>query len=559
MEKRSKILQRKHREQPQQHHMSNPPLLEENKLDEEDYDKWRVINMQYRALFKNKDDVTFEDRHLPSVSAEVFEKKPVPKSVRTADNKIDQRYLTNKLLDFEKKQNEKIKKPALLIQSTEEILRQLPKGESLLEEAEIAASKKIGISDDPEELLRETVDTMHLKQVQRMESAYLEVYNSLTKDIEDFEIKNADIEQKIRKFSFQANTENEELEEVRKHAEKVRDLETKREEAYKENQLMEETIALLQQDIDEMASGMKEKQFRLHDEIFQYKEKVNMIDTQKVESLEYECKELYRENKEIEMDIGKLEKLWKGENVDFKKIMEELDENSAVIRKELREITVSRAVIRQERENIRKRVKEVEEERVKYLKASQQTKHKDQRYLYMYVDNLLTDASRRIRMVLDGSFDERQTENTIRSQIEENFSTPSSLDEVNPSLKEKRDTLAYLKDKHDNAANFSEKEAVLEVTDLVKTYKKVENKALMQSLNSISKLSPIRKVSPARESSLSSLSKLREITDKVVKPKSRRTPSASSKGSKSSMDLTEVEERKLEHLQYLKLKGKIKK
>ena len=268
--------------------------------------------MQYRALFKNKGEVSFEgvqDRQVSQMSIDPVDKRPQIKQIRSTDNKLDQKYLTNKLLEVEQKQHEKIKRPALLIQSTEEMLRQLPKGESLLEEAEVFVSKKIMKNDDPEELLRNTVDAMHMKQIQKMEAGYIDVYDDLCKEIENFEQKNVEFEQKIRKSSMQANSENEELEEIKKHTEKLKDIEVKREEAYNEIILMEETISLLQRDINETANAFKENQEKYAQEIMLYNEKVTQIDNQKVESLEYECRELYRENHELEQEIDKIEKV----------------------------------------------------------------------------------------------------------------------------------------------------------------------------------------------------------------------------------------------------------
>jgi len=110
----------------------------------------------------------------------------------------------------------------------------------------------------------------------------------------------------------------------------------------------------------------------------------------------------------------------------------------------------------------------------------------------------------------------------------------------------------YLKDKHDNFAKYSEKDAATSVAQLVTSLKGQEEKAILASLKTITQLSPIRRVSPARETSLSSLSKLRDITDKVLKHK--RSPSNSS--SKSSIDLTLILERKQEHARFSKLTKK---
>ena len=98
MDKKPKVFQRKQREQPQQHYMLSPPLLQEKPVEEEDFDKWRVINMQYRALFKKKGEMSFEDRQVSQITSESVDKKPLVKQQRTTDNKLDQRYLASKLL-----------------------------------------------------------------------------------------------------------------------------------------------------------------------------------------------------------------------------------------------------------------------------------------------------------------------------------------------------------------------------------------------------------------------------------------------------------------------------
>jgi hypothetical protein len=546
MDKTSKILLRKQREQPQQHKLANPPILQENLLQEEDYDKWKAINMQYQALFRKKDEITFENIKNPP---EPLQQVPLSKPMRTPDNKLDQKYLSNKLQELELKQKQKIKKPALLIQSTEEMLRQLPKGESLLEEAEVIVSKKIKENNDAEELLRDTVDNLHLKSVQKMENEFIEVYNDLSKDIEDIQLKNLEIEQKIRKFSIQANSEKEEYEEIKKLSEKIKDLEINKETIIKEINIMEETIQIINKDISEAANHFAGQEVRLSQEIELYKDKVNKIDNQKVEALEYECKELTRETEELEKDIQKIEKLWKGDLGDVKKIMEEFDETTNALKKELRDTKVSRSVIARERDSISKKIKEVDENRVKYLKSSEEPVQKNPRNLYIYLDNVLTETSRKIRLVLQEKFSEKQTENVVKHQLENLFSSTDAQDSFIPVLKLQRDTLMYLKDKNDAEADYLEKNTISSIPEILKNYQDLESKDLYKSLGSIKSLSTIRKVSPARESSLSSLSKLRDITDKVIRPKHNRTPSRSSKG---SIDLTEIEERKIEYERYKK-------
>ena len=229
--------------------------------------------------------------------------------------------------------------------------------------------------------------------------------------------------------------------------------------------------------------------------------------------------------------------------------MEELDENSYMIKKELRDITLSRSVVLQERENIKKKSQELDVLRVNLLKSPKKPVEKNPRNLYIYLDNVLTESARKIRLVLQGKGGTTETENVVKEQMESQFFDSENLNEVNPKIKALRDTLAYLKEKYDNEAVFFEKEKVSEIPKLLQNFKGLEIKALKSSISSISTLSPIRKISPARESSLSSLSKLRTLTDKIINPKHKRTPSSSSRG---SVDVSEVENRKTEHKRYLK-------
>lgn len=548
MEKKSKVLQRKQREQPQQHLMMNPPLLQEKKVEEEeDFEKWRVVNMQYRALFKKKSEVSF-DAPIAKPVPESQSKRP-QSTQRAADNLLDFQYLNRKLEDIGKSQESKIKRPALLIQSTEEILRMLPKGESLLEEAEVAVSKNLSPLSYPELQLRETVDELHLKQVQRMESGYIKIFDDLCTETENLSSQNIELEQKIRKFSSQANSENEELEEIARQNEQIRVLEAARDQEMRQIFLMEETISILHKDLSEIHNDFKQNQDKIFAEIQMFKDKVQLIDNQKVESLEYECKEMYRDIQEIELDIKNIKDNWEGDNKDLKKIMEELDENNSVIRKELREIVLSRAVIRQERENVQKRMQQVLDERVEYLKRPQQGVEKDPRNLFLYFDSVLTQYARKIRTVIEGK-EVKDTENVVKDLIENQFFVHHL--QGDQELKQARDSLVYIKDKHDNFAKYSEKDAASSVSQLVTSLKGQEEKAILTSLKTITQLSPIRRVSPARETSLSSLSKLRDITDKVLKHK--RSPSNSS--NKSSIDLTLISERKQEHARFSKLTKK---
>ena len=321
--------------------------------------------------------------------------------------------------EVEQKQSEKIKRPALLIQSTEELLRQLPKGESLLEEAEVAISmnRKFESTENTEELLRSTVDSMHLRQIQRMEAPYIKNLDDMNREIEHYQQENTKLEQKIRKFSLQANSEHEELEEIRDHTEMVNDLENTREEIFKEILFMEETIAILQKDINEAFNSSKDQQEKLVSEIAEYKEKVTQIDNQRVDNLEYECKDLYKENQKIAQDIEKIEQLWKGDHNEAMKIVKELDENSNALRKEARDIVVSRSVIAQKRETIRNAMKELEITRLEHLRSSTAPIEKNPRNLYIYLDNILTDVSRRIRLVMQGKFKDSKLENVVKEQL----------------------------------------------------------------------------------------------------------------------------------------------
>ena len=233
--------------------------------------------------------------------------------------------------------------------------------------------------------------------------------------------------------------------------------------------------------------------------------------------------------------------------------MEELDENNIALTKELKDITISRSVVSQERQNIKKNLQELEKSRLQYLKSSEEPIQKNPRNLFIYLDNILTETARKIRLLMQENSNMKETENIVKDQLEKQFLPPQNLSEIDPVLKIKRDTLIYLKEKHNNETVYLEKDIISNIPALVKNFKEIESKALSKSLSSIASLSPIRKLSPARESSLSSLAKIRDITDKVIKPKHKRTPSNSSKG---SIDLSEIEERKKEHQRYLKIHQK---
>ena len=137
MDKKGKIFQRKQREQPQQLTMMNPPLLEEKKVDEEEtFEKWRVVNMQYRALFKKPSEGKFESKadekqgHMALNYKELTPNRARPvqnmpktqnssalkpkKPERTADNQLASTYMSKKLENFHKSEGT-IKRPALLI------------------------------------------------------------------------------------------------------------------------------------------------------------------------------------------------------------------------------------------------------------------------------------------------------------------------------------------------------------------------------------------------------------------------------------------------------------
>ena len=139
-----------------------------------------------------------------------------------------------------------------------------------------------------------------------------------------------------------------------------------------------------------------------------------------MESLEYECKELYKDIQDIEGDLKKIRQSWEGDNKDLRRIMEEFDESNNMIKKELREITLARSVIRQERDSIKKQIEEVTLSRVEYLKSAREPPQHNPRNLYMYFDNILNHYARKIRVVSE-NMQEKEPENTLKPYFEDRF------------------------------------------------------------------------------------------------------------------------------------------
>lgn len=131
--------------------------------------------MQYRALFKKKNDTSQDNRPISPISSDssperqIRRKLPKLPKEELIDTKLDQQYLNKKLREIEKKQIPVVEKPNLNDRSVQDLLNSLPKGGTLLEEAEMMISqskeKVEQGTEQYENMLRSVVEELHIKEI----------------------------------------------------------------------------------------------------------------------------------------------------------------------------------------------------------------------------------------------------------------------------------------------------------------------------------------------------------------------------------------------------------
>ncbi|CAG9314542.1 unnamed protein product [Blepharisma stoltei] len=578
----SKFLARRQKlKQPQQNRMVQPPPLQDFQVDEDDLDKWRVINMQYRALFKKKHDTSQDNRPISPISSDSSPEKDrkitqrkLPKlpNENAIGNKLDQQYLTKKLKEIENTQTAVVTKPSLHEKSVQDLLNLLPKGGTLLEEAEILISTNNEVieqgTEQYENLLRNVVEELHLKEIEENQQVWSQKINSIYDEIEKITAKNNELQALLRKHSIQTQSESEEKHEIMTISNDVKDMEMKCRLSNEENQLLEETINMLKNDIAELSIKFQEKEAQLMEELNVLHHRLTSTENEQVEELANECKNIEEANEKLEKEIKEVEKMWKGEHENLKEIIEAAEDGHSLLKQELGNIKESKNKLEKERQALQaKKAKLQKRKNEFYNKSKDENKGnsfveaKNKQALVLHIDGLLTEASRKIMDTFYGRDTKIEPENLLKKSMKNLFLKPKNLDSISPELKSIRDTLGYLKDQHNKSLeNVQEANTknIDNITSRIEDLKKASH-SLSKSIGSFSNLSPIRMVSPFRESSLLSISKLKEITGKIDSKANsvrlERSPSNISQVSRSSSAVRsedpEIEKRRMEHKLFL--------
>lgn len=204
----SKLLDRKKREQPIQTRMSRaktPPPLHQYDPNEKEIDRWRAIQLQHKALFREKalSPSSGEGSASPLKYQETFpksvsEQQPrVPVEIAnklppTLASPIDHRYIKKKL------EQTKQPMPKLQIEAKPSLLETLHPGSTLLEEAEFQVARKQ--LDDPTSLdyeseLRKTVQLLHDSALRDKADKWAEERNSLISECAALESRKQQLEE----------------------------------------------------------------------------------------------------------------------------------------------------------------------------------------------------------------------------------------------------------------------------------------------------------------------------------------------------------------------------
>jgi len=203
----SKLLDRKKREQPLQTRMSRaktPPPLHQYDPNDKEMDRWRAIQLQHKALFREKalspssgegsaSPLKYQETYPKSLHSEQA-KVPVEianKLPPTLSNPIDHRYIKKKL------EQSKQPMPKLAIEVKPSLLETLHPGSTLLEEAEFQVARKQ--LDDPTSLdyeseLRKTVQVLHDSALRDKADKWAEERNSLISECAALESRKQQLE-----------------------------------------------------------------------------------------------------------------------------------------------------------------------------------------------------------------------------------------------------------------------------------------------------------------------------------------------------------------------------
>jgi hypothetical protein len=189
-----------------------PPPLQKYSPSEEELDRWRVIQLQHKALFRGKalspsseeaspQKGKFVDAY-PALETSTGEKSRVPTKLSnklppTLANPVDHRYIKRKLEQV--KRSSPIPKLELSVKPS--LLETLHSGDTLLEEAEfLVARKQVESESDSqgqeyEQTLRKTVQELHESAIKDRTEKWNEERNGLISECAALETRKQQLEE----------------------------------------------------------------------------------------------------------------------------------------------------------------------------------------------------------------------------------------------------------------------------------------------------------------------------------------------------------------------------
>ena len=425
MNKKPKLLERRQkREQPQQK-VSKPPPLQQSEFDDTDLEKWKVINMQYRALFKKNSGDSEDNRAVSPISIESSPKDPL-KTPETF-NKFNQHYVAKKLRRAQQSYG------TVSSQDTEDF----PKYLSLLEQAKQSLQdSSIENSATYETNLREQVQKLHNQKLEKTLSTWKDKIHQENLEIEELASKNAQLENKMRKNSIQSRTETEEITEMQKLKQEISEIESQLDEIYSEKDTLSQTIALLEKDIQESQFKFSHKENQLLKDLELIQQELTTADNNQTELLQKESESITKQNKLLEEEIEKIQSVWKGGYGDMSVLVKDAETTTETLQQELKDIHKACNILETELIHISK-----ERERVNKHKhdLAKTTPKKDPFAFHYFLDALLTQTAKNI---LDqDKTNPFEPNNLVKDYLEKNFKGPSQIPSKAKAL---RDALCNL-------------------------------------------------------------------------------------------------------------------